>query len=51
MRTDNVAVKVNKSGENYIISVYDGSKYVDHTVPIIKEKPETPEEPENGEQN
>jgi len=45
-RTKNQVIKVKKSGENYIISIYNGTKYVDYTAPIIKEKPEQPEEPE-----
>ena len=44
-RTKNQAIKAKRSGENYIISIYNGTKYVDYTAPIIKEKPEQPEEP------
>ncbi len=49
-RTENVPIKISKSGENYIVSVFDGSKYIDHTVPPIKEKPEEPEHPDTEHQ-
>ena len=39
-RTETVPIKISKSGENYVISVYDGSKYTDYSVPIIKENNE-----------
>lgn len=45
-RTDNVPIKCKKSGEDYVVSIYDGSKYNDTTLSTKPLEPETPPEPE-----
>jgi hypothetical protein len=47
---DNPAFKVKKDGKDYIVSIWDGSKYIDTNVskkPVVPE----PEEPEDKEDN
>ena len=53
-KTDNVPIKAKKAGEDYVVSIYTGGKYVDNTLstkqpepePDPEPEPETPEEPE-----
>ena len=53
-RTDKQPFKVKKTNEGFVVSVYDGSKYVDHNVSVYVDPhpaPPEPTEPENSEQN
>ena len=47
-RTNNQAIKLKRVGDVYTISVYNGSKYVEYSVPVVKE--ETPEQPKEKEE-
>lgn len=48
--TANPAFKVKKSGDNYVVSVFDGTAYKDTTLtpPVVENAPDTPVDGENN---